>query len=412
VAQETTFGVEQSSGVGSFLDVQHRGATFSKPQEMLANERIEQRPFASATKEQGAKSCTLEVPMDLTPTGVALDPTGHGGSPPSTAEHAQGLILQTLFGGYWTEEGLTEDVGTASTASTITTNSGASAAFPRGSVAGFIVGGAFEARQIRLSTGTTLSPLTGLSDVPDDQSTVYNAHVYYPDFLGSSAGSLQFVLENGLDRDNIWWACGLQATGIQLELGLKQLMRITASLGGAQWHHDDDVGTPIGGSAIAAATYTDGAPIPVLHGECLFAARGQPTTRTPVCPTEMSLTLNLAYEEIPCIGGVNGIAGYIMTLPDPGMPFATLSMTIPAESANMKTWEAARDAGTLYAWQLQIGNTPGRSAFLGCPRVQITDVQPAEAGPWHGVQVMCDVLENDADVTTGLGSAPIVLATL
>lgn len=414
-AGASTFAKERSDSIGSFGDVQHTSAEMTKPHEMLANEAMVQRDFQTREQIPGAKSCELNLGVDLTPPGTALVDAVYGGSAPTTVgghaanTFALGTILETVLGGYVTEEGSTEDGVASSTASAITVASAPEAArWVKGGVAGFMVGGVMEVRQIRDVAGAVLTPTVDLSAAPTDTSIVYNAHVFYLKRLGSLTKALQFIIEQG-DRDDLWWLLGMQLQSMGLDLSLKSLAKATFSLKGADFAQDDAVGTPLGGSAIAAGTLTDGDPIPVIDGDVIFGTGSYPQTYASLDTQEISMTPGVAYGEIPSVGGVNGIKRFEMTI---GPEMGVAQFTVPSDSGVIKTYEADKVARTKRSLSIQIGNTPSKTLFVALPRVQITDVQRAAAGENHGAQITVRWLENDADVTTDVGASPIVLAFL
>jgi len=415
VAQEAAgaanFAQELSGSIGSFLDVQHKGPAFaSLPREMLANEALVQRHFQTRLSVPGAKMPEISIDTYMTPTGAALIDNVYTGSPPSDPTFALGVILQTILGGYLTEEGSTEDAVAASTPSEITVATGHGTRFVAGGVAGFTVGGAVQARQLLDVTGDVLKPTMALSAAPTDAGIVYNAHNFYLRSLGAATKALQLIVESE-DRDDLHWLLGLQAQSLSLDFSLRQLVGLALQLKGADWLQDDSVGSPLGGGALAAGTLTDGDPIPALDGECLFGPAptgAAAATLASVDASAVAISPQISHREVSAPGGVNGVRRWELDI-KPEM--ATCELTLPSESGIIKTLETARDAKTAYMLAYQQNNVGGSTAFVTLPRLQITDVQPSDSSGTRGVKVSARALENDV-ATTDIGRSPMVISLL
>lgn len=399
-AGSATFGVDASASIASFKDVQHKSAAFTRDQVMSRNEALVQRPFYEFLDILGPKSCTLNLETDLTPTGSPITPTFYAGSPPSAPTFALGTILHAIFGGYRTNEGSTESGVDA--IGTVTVGTGHGSRWTKGSVIGVVSSGGVHARQVQSIATDTISFATPLAAVTTSGSAVYGAHTFY--LTDDPNTSLQFVVEEA-DRENIWWLRGMQSAGFTLTLNLAQLWGMSLNLKGVAWDHDDDVASPLGGSALSAATLTDGEPIHGIDGQ-VWMEYG--SSCVPADVSAVSVTIKLNFEPLPSLAGVNGAVRWKLKLEPPQVE---AQFTVPAtDSAGL--FNIIREAREILPIGIQCGNTAGKIAYIGLPRCQVTNIQHADYAGQYGLQVNLKALENDADTTTELGRSPVVLAFL
>lgn len=394
-AGTSTFAVEQSSAIADFKDVRCSFPEVTLTQEMLQDDAIVQRAFQERLDVLGQKRCSLSMTGDLTGTGIS------GGIITSTTiplytDSALGIILKTVLGGFISEQGSTEASGTASTASSVTVATGDGSNWVTGMAFGYVVGGRLEVRELDARASDALTPKVAFSATPADQTVIYNAHTYW--LTDNPSTSLAFVVET-TERDDIYWLTGCQATSFSINLSLGQIAKWSATFEGANWLQDDSAGTPLGGSAIAAGTISDGDPVPYVNQQVLFGT-GSPAVAYAnmlVDPSSIELGINIQYQALPSPGGVNGIRRWILV---PQRPMVTLALTLPVDSGNIKTYQTARDSRTVYKAFVQVGHAIGNTVLLSLPSLQITDVQKAEgAAGLHGCRVVCKGYE-DQDIGT------------
>jgi hypothetical protein len=309
-------------------------------------------------------------------------------------------VLKTVLGGENSFPGTTEVSGTTSTATAITVFGGhGTARFTPGGAFGYTVNGRLHARELDARSTDLLTPKVGFPAAPTDLQIIYNAHTYFP--TPDPNTSLQFLVET-TERDAVYWLLGGQLTQMGINLQLGQLPRLTLTFAGPDWKQDDEVGTPIGGSAMAAGTFTDGDPVPYVNNEVIFTTGSEPYTYagSVIDPSAISLNINWAFQPQPTPSGINGVVRHRLIPPTDGA-IVTGSITMPIDAGNIKTYQTARDARTIYALFIQCGNIAGQTVLLSVPSVQIMGVQTGESAPsLHGCTVEIASLE-DQDILTG-----------
>ncbi|MCC7539228.1 MAG: hypothetical protein IT379_23600 [Deltaproteobacteria bacterium] len=393
-AGSTTFGAELSGSIASFRDLRYISAEAQLDTSVLEDAAVVQRGFQRRLAIIGPRAWTMNVTLDLVGTGVPLET---GTADPAYTDTALGLLLKIVLGYEVSFPGSAEASGAASTATavTVTTGHGVARWLP-GMAMGIVYNGRLHAREVDLRTGDVLTPKVGFPASPTDQTIVYNSHTYAP--ATDPNTSAQFLLETS-ERDACYWLLGGQCTSMSIDLTLGQLPRVTFTFTGPDWKQDDEVGTPVGSSAIGVATFTDGDPVPYVNNEVIFTTGSEPYTYagSVVDPSALSLTFNWAFQPHPSPSGLNGVLRHRLIPPDNGS-IVTMSMTLPIDGANMKTLQAARDARTIYALFIQVGNIAGKTVLISVPALQITNVQQADAAPsLHGFTVEGMSLE-DQDI--------------
>lgn len=318
---------------------------------------------------------------------------------PVYTDSALNVILKTVFGGYYAGNSELEDNSASSTATSVTVAStgGGQWSAPGGGVMATTIAGRLEARETDLRSGDVLTPKVGFSAAPTNQATIYNGHTIYLD--EAAATSLAFVVETA-DRDNVYWLLGMQCTSISLSFTLGQVAKLSFTFEGADWKQDDSVGTPIGGSAISVASFTDAAPPVYVNNQCFFCTGSEPYTYSTslVHPSAVDITLALKWQAVPSPNGVNGILGWVLI---PESPMASVTLTLPVDSGNIKTYQAAQLAQTIYGFWMQIGNAAGNTVLISLPSLQITNVQQAESTPsLHGMQITGEAIEDQDNAGT------------
>lgn len=413
VDDEGTFATEQSGSIGNFFDVRFREQPdFTPMVELLDDEATVQRRLQRREKIVGRRRVeSLSISSDALPTGTALDSSA---SNPSSVNDATGVLLKNGLGGWVANKGTTENSG-SSTASQ--TDVASSSEFTVGAPYAAKVNGSYEVRIAQAtSTGTpdTITPHVQFSAAPDSGSEVLNSHAFYP--TPDPNTTMQAIAESkagSSDRTDIHWLLGLALNGLSMEFPQNQLARLNYELIGADWLHDDDVGTPLQTGSIGEASHNEGDPIPFLNSHVILAdASGTvPYTRQTIDPTELSIEPNLSVAEVPAASGTNGIKRWRHTRPDG--PFATASVTFPVTSDEFATFEDARDNRTQYTFSVQVNNVAGKMFYVALPTVQITGVERAGASDFAGITVQMEAL--DSRLTSGstdIEQAPMVIGRL
>ncbi len=392
-AGSATYAQELSASIANFKDVRYRSAEATLTRDMLVDEHVNSTPYAQNLDIVSRRANELSVETDLMPTGTALAE----GVTPAYTNHALGIILKAILGGYEADQGDVE-AGTSTTTQLDVTTSGAR--FAAGGAVGALVGGNLEARSIAGIVGQALTPRVAFSAAPTAASAVYNAHTFY--LTDDPSTSLQFVIETA-DRDDIWWLTGDQCTGLSFDLSLTQLARMTLGLSGANYYHDTEVASPISGSPISRATLTDGDPIPFVDSSAIFVTAGAGATAiTEIDCSTITVTPAITFEPISTPSGVNGIRRMKLR---PAKPILTVEFTIPFEDISYFTQRDARTKKSLF---IQVGNTAGGTALIDLPNLQIQNVQRSDSEGLHGLTVTCQALEDEwaTDQTTALRRSP------
>ena len=401
-AGSATYAVELSASLANFKAVRYRTAQATLTTDMLPDEHVNQTPYAQNLDIVSRRACELSVETDLTPTGTGLA----AAAVPAYTDHALGIILKTILGGYEADQGDVENGGTSTSSVMQVTTSGAR--WEPGTAVGAIVGGVIEARSIESIAGNALTPRVQFSGAPDNRAIVYNSHTFY--LTDDPATSLQFVIETA-DRDDIWWLLGNQLSSLAFDLTVAQLARMTIGLRGAKYLQDDEVANPLAVAepAITRATLTDGDPVPFVDSYAQFvtAASGA-TAITSLDVSAISVTPAITYEPITSPAGVNGIRRMKLR---PAKPIMTVEFTIPFED---EAYWTQRDARTKKSLFVQVGNTPGGTALIDIPNLQIQNVQRSDSEGLHGLTVTAQALEDEwaTDQTTELRRSPLRLHLL
>ncbi len=395
----STFGIDASANIANFKDLRYNSMEVTLGQEMLSDDHVVQRAYTEPKHVLGPKFCEVTFTVDL---AGRTSPLNAGAGSPAYTDSALSILLRTIFGGYRVGIGTTENSGSSSTTSLLHVTDAAGFA-AGGAVAYVASGNRFDAREIDAISGTQITPKLKFSAAAGDTVGIFNAETYYPlTDDHSTIDSLQMVVET-TERDNIYWLFGLQCTSFSLECTLGQLAKVTVTLRGVNWVQDDSAGTPLGGSAMSAATYTDGDPIPHVTSRCHFVTGSEPYDIAEVDPSSLSYTISLKHDPLPSPGGINGVRRWVRI---PQRPTAEVEFTIPVNSGDIKTLQAARDARTAYSWFHTLGSVISSTTadtgmwLISLPTVQIMDVQRTESAGMHGAKIRCKALE-DADTAGG-----------
>lgn len=398
-AGSSTFAVDLSGSIASFDDLFYRALEITLGRDMLPTDQVTQRPYTNPYTVIGRKTAEASIETDLLPRGTALT----AGTTPAYTDTAMGTLLKVIMGGYYADEGDTEDGAFASTTSVVGVATDGSRWTPGGAI-GVNNANGFEMREVSSIAGNQITPKVQFSAAPTNGSAVTNAETFF--LTDDPATSLQMVVETA-DRDDIWWLQGMQASSISFDLTLNALATMTVGLRGADWEHDDDVGTPLGGGALALGTIADGEPIPFYRAYAYFQTRGAPpmaySAANELDISALTLTLDLAYEPIPSPSGVNGVRRWKLV---PRRPMASVEFVIPFENESLWDDWAGRQPKALF---IQVGRVAGNTVLLSLPHLQIQNVQRVESSPsLHGIRVTATALEDNAtDQTTEIRRTPV-----
>lgn len=406
-AGSANFAQEHSGTIGDFWDLRTNSAEMSTGQAMLRDERLVQTMFNEPLDVLGAKACSLSLETYLRSDGTGLPA---GSTPSATAYTALGRLLKVCMGGFkGGGDGSNEDAGT-STVSVLNVTAADGAEFSAGSALGATVAGYIEAREIASISADAITPKVKFSAAPTSGGSVLNSYTYY--LTDDPATSLQAICESN-ERDDIWWLLGLQGS-MSVTFANGELVKVGATLGGVDWSHDDEVGTPIG-STLGVADYTGddpGDPIPFLNSEVILAdaSGAAPFTRRVLDQSSITLTFNWSYEPVPATSGVNGVRRWRMR---PNRPAATAQIVLPFNASdpgpNGEVFWDARANRTRQGLFIQAGRTAGNTVLVTLPNCQVMDVQRADSDGLIGQTISLKALEDEdsTDATTELRRSPV-----
>lgn len=397
-----SYAVDLTGTIGNLLDLRTMEATVTFGQQMLADQSIVQRFFQRRLDVLGFDRPSYELQSYYVGSGQTLNAAA------TPAQTAQMYVLEAILGGYAsTGAGSTVAASPSPTTTTFTVGSGHGTRFTPGGHVWVDVGGTYEFNVIKSISTDALTFKWAFSAAPTASAVVLNSLHAYLEEPSVAQDSLQLLWEAAVNRDHIFLLLGGQATAFALSMALGEQPTWTASLAFAKDMHDDDIATPQGGSAIAAATFDGGEPTVFTKGGLLFGPIAS-TTRTLIDYTSVSLTPNVSHSPIASPHGTQGIR--LMWRERGDAP--TLTFTCPVEGTNALDWRTARDAQTKYQAAHFCGGSAGDFRAWEAGTVQITDVVEADAGGRRGVTVTCKVLEdeNATSQSTAFRRSPLRLS--
>lgn len=390
-----SYALDRTGTIGNFYDVRFNSASLQKPRQVLPDESTVQRLRKRRQVFKGFKSATLDLSGYLTPLAVEL---ASGATP---VQDGVSYMLESMLGvGRSADQGDAVAASPSPTTTVFTVTDGTSFA------AGQLVlvettasSEVYELNKIKAISTNALTFCWAFSFTPASTAKVLNMENFYPtQFLPSVTTSLQFLIE-GEDRDSIWAALGCQAP-LALEWPLGGMPTWSGSFMGATWIHDDELGTPQGGSALAAATTTNwGTPVPVTSGSVVLSAISG-TARTLPTVAEVALNLGLSWTPYDSYNGVEGKAAMVGVRGEQ----ATCTMLVLSDS---EEWEDAFANGTKYRIAQQAGNLGAGSVAWCMPTVELIAepvIEDRNGIEWR--RLTFGALENE-DVT---GSTDLALA--
>lgn len=393
-----SYAVDRTGTINNFFDLRTMDATPTFAQAMSPDARIVQRFFERTKDVLGFDRPSFELKTYFRGYGSAINAAA------SVTKTKQMTVLESILGGYDSPGAGSTVVNAGSDTDTIVVASGHGSRFKPGGVIWVTnAAGGLEPTRVKSITSDTLELAWALSATPAQSAVILNSCHAFPEEPSVAQTYLQLLWEAATNREHIFLLSGGQASSLAFDLSLGAQATWTAALAFASDTHDDSIGTPQGGSAIASATYDGGEPTVITKGGLLFEAQSV-TTRTHVCYSSLTFNPGTTHAPIPCASGTQGIREMWRQRGEA----PTLSFTCPVEGTNAKTWRTARDAGTVYHALAYGGNAGGDLRAIEAGRVQIMDVVEAESSGLRGVTVTCKLLEDDSstDQTTSFRRAP------
>lgn len=405
VFEESTFATDMSASIASFQDVRAIGPIDAAlPPGFLKDDSLRQRPYEDRKDIQGPRGrAKFALKCYLMPSGVALT---NASTAPAAPRTATGRILKAaLAGGWFSDKG---DLAVAAS-TTILVKATVGTRFSAGRAI-CVPTGAGGAYEMRVASGISVNDISlkmATTNAQTNGAAILNTETFCPGDP-TILGGLQFVVESPARKAIVWLRGAQLVGGFSLDIPLKGLPILTLNIEAADWYRDHEaaVSTPLNGSSIAAATYTDGDPQPFIKSTLLWGSAGVTTLGT-LDIYEAKFTPSWSCLEVTAPDGPNGIRGWYPDKPEPLGTFMFKCRVDDASPYNTGFFDdmvARTDKQAL----IQIGNTAGNIYGIDLSRLQIIDVQDIGVqGNVRQWQVTCKVLEdtNATDMTTRLRTA-------
>ena len=385
-----SFATDQTGSLGSFVDVpaMEGTATVALGQEMLDPAYAQQHKDGRVTHILGRKSCSLSFSVPLASTGTAA------ASGISAVQGALGLLLAATMGGEDLGAGTTiSDAGVADTDFDVASATGLTA----GTAMGVLVGTTTEWRVIENIATLNVTPKLNFSASPSNGAVVNSCATYY--LKQDPDTSLQFAVY-GAEQDDRWLLQGCQLQSMTLEVTSGQIPKITFTFSGATWTYGASTSTPITGSAIATATYSNVSPVAAVSGVYYQQTAGTATYSASTSRLDVSQEAwspAMAYVPQTSPTGVQTVLRWVRNRVNPVVSF---TFNVPYQDT---TWFAVRDAKTVKAFVRQFGSgTAGSTVLIEIPSAQVVDVQRVDDGGLAYQTVSCAAgLDTDIASNTG-----------
>lgn len=403
VWQESTFGADPSASIASFGDLRLVGSSLPSAAldpEMLPDARMQQYIHERYTDVVGFKKGDG---LSLKGYICGSNQTLNAAATPSQTVICK--LLERVVGGYQGTAG--SAYASAGSATGVTVTAGQGSRFVPGTLTAIESAngsGLFCVRKVatRSTDAITWSIATGLGSTAFTIAAscrLLGSLMIYPTNAPTGATGLAFALESE-DRAQVFWLSGANASafGIEWPLG-KDLMWSATMMAARLWLDSSggtsEVASSIAGSAIAAATYDDGARCVGTAGSIWFTPKAG-TTLTAPHVSEFSFSPGIKWVSGDSFNGVEG-RGYYEYLPDQ----ATATITVPYDPA----YETAKRAGTAYQLIAQAGQTAGGIFALELPNVFIRSAKVIDKGGLLRQQLTLACLR-DTLAVTDLAGAP------
>lgn len=403
---ETAFATDETDQ--TLAEVRCVRGDFRALDEIHRDEGIVQRPYTRRPHYLGRTTCEVDFLADLYTAAAALNSAASNPAAPRTT---LGLMMRAFMGGWVANQGSASASGEASTGCVVTGGHGGRFGAGRAVGVETTVANEINVRWLKTVSTDTLAWKVALASAPANGADIFNSETFY---LTNNVSQTWQMLCETADRDWIWLALGLQATAMTIEWPRFGPPRIGWSLRGADYEHEDEFASDIGGAALAAGTYVDGDP-PIAHkGSLLFGEGGATaanTTRTPVQHASVTVSPRWSVVEVPDVHGKNGIGSWQRIRPDGGAA-ATVELTVPGDSEQY--WDGFRSK-TKYHLEGQAGIAAGSTwgmeiatlVMTGPPREVNVDGMLYQQLPMEAMED-----ENSTDQSTELRVSPVKFANV
>jgi len=389
---ESVFGTDGTGTMANFFDLRHLDAQLSRDTVMVPDETVVQRHFQQRLDVAGPAKCSYPLSAYLTGSNEAIT------DGVTATQTSQSKVLEALLGGYSAPEGSTVEAAPAPTTTGCTVAAGHGARFLEGQIIGLTVSGVVYPRVVASRATDAITWWPALPSAPAGASVVHNSQTCFPEDRPSA--SLAVLVENAVVRGDIWLGMGMQGD-LTLDLTRGQLARWGSQLRGVKYLHDDELATPQGGSAIAAATYDGTAPVVVSAAALHFASAAGTALNN--LAGDFTLTLGREWMEVPDHSGIEGVGQWHIA-----RSRVTAEVTFPYfDEAFHDAW----DAGTKYRLLYHFGTAAAGIVAITLPCVQIAaPPRPADFNGLRGQTLSLLCLENeDGDLTTEMGRYPFAV---
>lgn len=402
VSIETTFGADATSDVASnFDDIRIKPTQAMREPMMAPDETAVQRFYQRRNDVIGPKRGS--VPLEAYWTG--MNQTLDVSTSPTQTE--QSKVFEHALGGYQSDQGSTCASGEAADGAVVATGHGTR--FAENTMVGVINSGVVYPRIIKTISTDTLTWWPNLPSAPATSSAVYNSQTNY--YKSTTEKWMQMLCEGNLDRGDIWLVRGGALHDFKLKLERGGLLTWSGTVRGAVYDHDDEITTPQGGSAIAAASFTDTGPKWGMEGGLHFGPTSSGTLTLVEC-VQIEVNFDVRWLETPKHSGVAGIGGW-----DRERPRAEVSLTLltNAASGNYEVYEDAMHAETDYGFLFWLGSEVGNILAIGGTTGQITKVEPTTFNSRKAQKVTLMMRENSLSTggttpTSENAGSPLIIA--
>jgi len=401
-AVESTFGADATGDVAANFDDLRCKPTAIVPETAIAADETavqyfhEQRDYVRGP-ERG--SCAIDAYWTSVETAISESVT--------TTKMEQSKFLETILGGYGAPgQGSLVASGAATTGCVVTASEGSQ--FTDNSFVGLSVSGVFYPRLVATVSTDTLVWWPALPAAVSVGAVVHNAqNIYYDESLEKW---LQILAESRIDRGNIFLLSG-GAGDLSMTLARGGLVTWASTVKGALREHDDEIATPQGGGALAAAAFTDSIPT-WGHSGGFHLAPTTDSTLTPVRLWEISVDFGIKWIEVPDPQGVEGMGEWHR---DRGEKIIELTIERDAAGGAYELYRDAYRAGTDYGMLYWLGGSGGEVRAIGARTCQIQ--KEPEPVVYQGMEALKLTLlgklnSQGTDLTTAVRRSPIVLGHL
>jgi len=406
-AVETTFGADATGDVANnFDDLRVKPTVIARTPEFAEDETSVQRFHQQRDDVKGPDRGSCAIESYWTSTNEAIDDST------TVTKNEQQKFLEVCLGGYNAPgQGSLSASGEATTGCVVTATEGDQ--FTENSHVGIILSGVFHPRLLATADPGSNDTLVWWPALPSaivNATAVHNAeNIYYNE---TTEKWIQILHETALDRGNLWLLSGGNAD-LSLNLARGGLTTWSSTVNGALFEHDDEIATPQGGSALAAAAFTDSAPIWGNEGGCHFAASSSSTLTLVNC-VEINVDFGVNWQDVPDHNGVEGVGEWFR---DRGRKTIELTIIPDSSGGTYEVWHDAMVAGTDYGLYFWLGATAGATRAIGARNCQIIFVEPVEVNGMEAQKLTLLVKENQNSTgagtpTTAIAASPIVLGHL